>query len=73
MKSATGQMGFKIIITCPYCTDEFDLIDHDDNNEGFWTMKFREWIGNKKGADKCDETVECPTCENDVQITGFEY
>jgi C4-type Zn-finger protein len=68
-----GAINFEINISCPHCEEYFDLIAHDDNNEGFWTMKFREWISNKPDADKCKEEAECPACCKTVYIDGLEY
>lgn len=66
-------IGFQLEVKCPHCSITFDLVNHDDNDEGFWTGKIKDWLNNKKGADKLKVDVECPVCENRVDVTEIEY
>jgi C4-type Zn-finger protein len=67
------QISFDMFVDCPHCGETFDLISHDDNDEGFWTSKFQDWISNKKGADKLKEDIECPDCGQRIDVTEIEY
>ncbi len=60
-------------VDCPHCDHTFDLMSHDDNDEGFWTMKLRSWLNNEKGADKLNEDIECPECDKRIDLTEMEY
>jgi DNA-directed RNA polymerase subunit RPC12/RpoP len=64
---------FDLFVECPHCEHTFDLITHDDNDEGFWTEKFSDFINNKPDADKLKEDIECPECDKRIDITSMEY
>ena len=72
-KPILGRMSFEIFVDCPHCEETFDLIDHEDNAEGFWSEKFADWISNKPEANKIKEDVLCPECDKRVDILGLEY
>lgn len=66
---------FELNVECPHCEEMFDLIDHDDNDEGFWIEKMKNWLLNKEGADRPNEDVLCPNieCGKTVVIERIEY
>lgn len=62
-----------LFVDCPHCENTFDLISHDDNDEGYWTMRLKSWINNEKDADKLQEDVLCPECDKRIDLTALEY
>jgi hypothetical protein len=74
MITAKISVHFNLYVECPHCDEVFDLINHPDNeDEGFWTGKFRDWINNKKDADKIQEDVLCLHCDKRVDLKDMEY
>jgi len=65
---STAFLSYKVIIKCPYCDNEFDLIDyHNDDSE------ISKPIFNNKWEELKDFEVECDHCEKDFLIEKLEY
>jgi DNA-directed RNA polymerase subunit RPC12/RpoP len=73
MKQVKISIHFNLYVECPHCDEVFDLLAMDDNDEGFWTGKFRDWINNEKDAEILTEDVQCPHCDNRVDLKDMEY
>lgn len=68
MKEGTLYFDFQITYTCPHCGEENDLEPDSDHDYNPIWIKFKDWICNKKNADKIDIKLKCHLCKNDVLL-----
>lgn len=67
MQRPTAQLYWKVLVNCPYCGDQFDLSEQDEDN---WlsTRIFTNQWEKLEGAE-----VFCPRCSHEFEIDKVEY
>lgn len=67
MLKSEVSLSFSLWTECPYCKEDIDLADHDE--DGCYTRP----IFNNKWEDLKDKEVYCPKCEKEFLIEEIVY
>ena len=67
MKSAEANLTWSLVIECPYCKADIDLVDYDDDGIFSGAIFNNRW-DDIKGAE-----AHCPDCSMDFEISKVEY
>lgn len=65
----TARLSWSLYVDCPKCTQPFDVVDVDANNDNIIALM----IFNNKWADVPGHDLTCPHCEHEFEIGAVEY
>jgi len=67
MKKSTVRFDFSMMIECPHCGEDIDLVDEEEDGEYSRPIFNNDW-NNLRG-----ELVFCPECGKEFAIDCVEY
>lgn len=74
MMSVRVDLVIEANIECPECGHDFDLTDHDINDEGFIYKQLlddAQWKIDSDERIECD--ISCPNCSVDIHVKGVNW
>ena len=64
-----AQLIYSVLVKCPLCKQETDLIDNDNDDDG----KISRHIFNNNWDQLKGTDVVCGNCEHEFKLDGMEY